>query len=101
MRKKILEIVLKELEDLITSIPLSIDGELNASTTLYGKSGVLDSMGLVSLIAAVEQAINDEFSISITIASDKAMSQKQSPFRSAETLTEWISSLMEEAQING
>lgn len=63
---------------------------LGAKTPLYGHDGGLDSLGLVSFIIALEQALQDELGLSITLADEKAMSQKNSPFRTVETLTDYI-----------
>jgi acyl carrier protein len=65
-------------------------------TKLYGIDGVLDSLALVSLITDLEEKIFDEFGKDITLADEKAMSQRNSPFRSVETLTNYISKLLEE-----
>jgi len=68
----------------------------SVDTVLFGESGKLDSLGLVNLIVATEQKLEELFEISITLADEKAMSQKNSPFRTVGTLTEYISKLMEE-----
>ena len=65
-------------------------------TVLFGKSGKLDSLGLVNLIVATEEQLEDQLGVSLTLASEKAMSQKNSPFRTVGTLTEYIAQLMEE-----
>ena len=57
---------------------------------------VLDSLGLVNLIVSVEQNIEDEFHVVITIADDRALSQKHSPFRTVESLAEYIEILLKE-----
>jgi acyl carrier protein len=42
--------------------------EKSRETVLFGKGGGLDSLGLVNLIIAIEQNIEDEFDVNITIA---------------------------------
>jgi acyl carrier protein len=44
----------------------------------------------------IEQNIEDEFDVSITIADEKAMSQKRSPFRTIGTLADYIDMLLRE-----
>lgn len=61
---------------------------------LYGEEGALDSLGVVNLIVAVEEAIEDEHNVTITLADERAMSQKRSPFRSIETLVDYIAILV-------
>lgn len=68
---------------------LSVSGDLNADTRLFGENGALDSMGLVTLIVAVEQAIEDDFDASVALADEKALSRGRSPYRSVTTLAEY------------
>ena len=65
-------------------------------TVLFGRAGKLDSLGLVSLIVAVEQHIQAEFGSDVTLADERALSQKNSPFQTIATLTEYISRLLDE-----
>jgi len=66
------------------------------NTILFGPGSKLDSMGLVNLVIAVEQNIEEEFGVIITIADERAMSQKNSPFRSVASLTNYIDMLLRE-----
>ena len=88
----------------ITSIIISecsaLDVDLTLDTNLFGSDGVFDSMGLVSLIVANEERIEEEFSIAITIADERAMSQSKSPFRTVRSLGDYIKKLMKEEGIN-
>ena len=66
------------------------------NTRLYGASSVLDSLGLVYVIGDLEDKIYKNFHNSIVLADERAMSQKASPFRSVETLANYIQNLLEE-----
>ena len=70
-------------------------GELNSDTRLYGKDGLLDSMALVSLVMSLEQEIADQFGADISLADDKALSQKHSPFRTIGSLVSYASGEIE------
>jgi len=63
-------------------------------TRLFGEN--LDSMGIVFLVTDLEAAISDEFDVDITLADERAMSQKTSPFRSVKTLTKYVNLLVSE-----
>jgi D-alanine--poly(phosphoribitol) ligase subunit 2 len=63
-------------------------------TLFLSKDRGLDSLGLVSLIVATEERIVDSFDVEITIADAKAMSQKNSPFRSVNSLADYILKLL-------
>ncbi len=65
-------------------------------TLLFGRN--LDSMGVVFLVADLEAAISDELNFDLTLADERAMSQKTSPFRSVKTLAEYVTLLLSEQQ---
>jgi acyl carrier protein len=69
-------------------------GGISETTRLFGGGGVFDSLGLVTLITEVETQINDQFGASIVIASERAMSQQRSPFRSVSALTDYVMQLL-------
>jgi D-alanine--poly(phosphoribitol) ligase subunit 2 len=60
---------------------------------LYGRQGVLDSLGLVSLLAAIEQALEEDHGVQVTLADERAFSQARSPFRTVASLAEYIHGL--------
>jgi len=70
--------------------------EATEDTRLFGEN--LDSMGIVFLVTDLEAIISDEFDIDLTLADERAMSQKTSPFRTVKTLTKYVSLLISEEQ---
>lgn len=72
-------------------------GDLAPDTILFGPGGVLDSLGLVSLVLDLEQAIDSRYGVLITLADQRAMSQKRSPFRSVEALADYAAGLVRDA----
>ena len=95
-RNRIEQIIFEAIEDL--NLQRSQDDQLKKSedTVLFGYSGQLDSLGLVDLILAVEQKIMEKLDKVVTLADEKAMSQKKSPFRTVGFLAEYICQLLEE-----
>jgi len=61
----------------------------NENTVLFGSESVLDSMGLVNVIIDIESRFLDE-GYEISLISEKAMSRRNSPFRTIATLSEFI-----------
>lgn len=57
---------------------------------LFGTGGVLDSLGLVNFIVLLEQKLDEKLNINVTLADERAMSQKNSPFRSLDSIIEYI-----------
>ncbi len=70
--------------------------EKSPHTILLGKDGQLDSLGLINLIVAVEEKIEEDFGQSLTLADDRALSQKVSPFQTMQTLAEYVAVLLKE-----
>lgn len=62
------------------------------TTVLYGSEGALDSLGLVSLIMDVEQAINERTGGSLVLADAQAMSERRNPFRDVRSLADYVMS---------
>ena len=88
--KKVNEMIFSTVDELNHQLPKTEQLEKNLETELFGGSGKLDSLGLVNLIVAVEEAIEDEFDLSITLANEEAKSQTHSPFRTLATLNEYV-----------
>ena len=63
-------------------------------TRLLGSQSVLDSMHLVSLIVTIEREVEDAFGVALTLADERALSMKASPFRSIQSLADYISILI-------
>ena len=68
----------------------------SSETELFGGKSSLDSLGLVTLIVALEQNIEDELGIAITIADEKAMSQEHSPFKTVGSLADYIEMILKD-----
>ena len=60
------------------------------STPLFGAASVLDSVDLVNLLLSVEELLEDELDIEFVIANEKALSQKNSPFKTVATLAQYL-----------
>jgi D-alanine--poly(phosphoribitol) ligase subunit 2 len=61
-----------------------------ADVALIGQEAQLDSLGLVNLIVLVEEKIQQQFGVGITLVDERAMSQSKSPFRTLGTLAEFV-----------
>lgn len=60
--------------------------DAQADTPLYGGDSGIDSLSLVRLIVALEGAAQRQAGRRITLADEKAMSMRSSPFRTAGSL---------------
>ena len=94
------EILFPAVEEAKKSIPSAAVLEQSAKSPLFGEGG-LDSLGLVRFIVIVEERIQDQTGIELTLASDKAMSRRSSPFRTLGTLAEYIDECLTEEGSGG
>lgn len=62
-------------------------------TPLFGRGAALDSLDLVSFLVEVETRLVERYGLDSPLSDDRAMSQARSPFRTIETLAEYILSL--------
>ena len=62
-----------------------------ADTVLLGPGGAVDSLGLVRLVMVVERRVEDDFGVPVSLTDEKAMSQRNSPFRSVGAMIEYLS----------
>jgi acyl carrier protein len=83
-------LVLASLKDVLALNPDGAPPELSEQTYLIGQGAVLDSLGLVNLILEIEQRLEMEHNVTLVLADERAMSQKHSPFRSVQSLTDYI-----------
>lgn len=90
---KILSLILASLEGVLTLEEKRPAKPLSEETPLLGPGAVIESIGLVSLLADLEQRLERELGAPVTLASELAFSQKRSPFRTVASLAEYIGAL--------
>ncbi len=63
-------------------------------TILFGESGRLDSLGLVNLIVAIEQKIEEEYGITVVLAEEGELGD-MTPFTTTGKLVNHVSWILE------
>lgn len=96
-RKDAYEIVIASLNEVFAQTGAPVPETLGEETVLVGAEPVLDSLGVVQLIVEVEQRVEQQHNISVTLANDKAMSAKNSPFRTIGVLADHVVATAQEA----
>jgi D-alanine--poly(phosphoribitol) ligase subunit 2 len=96
MNEKIKQAIFNSIEEINLQLENEDQLEKSSDTRLFGVNSNLDSLGLVNLLVIIEQNIEDEFDVITTIADERAMSQKYSPFQTVGTLTNYIEMLLKE-----
>lgn len=65
---------------------------------LFGEGAVLDSLGLVNVVVAVEESVHDAFEKEICLSDDRSLSQPESPYRTVDSLARYVVLLLSENQ---
>ena len=97
VKNELLGLVYGAIEERNQTVPKELYLEQSPDTVLFGDTARMDSLGLVSLILAVEEKIADDYGIPVSIADEKALSQTHSPFKTVGSLSEYIGTLLDEA----
>lgn len=87
------ELVNKMVEMLKSA--LADQGEVGSVTAgsgslLVGSEAVVNSIALVSFITDVESTLFESFGLELSLVSEQALSRRNSPFRTIETLADYI-----------
>jgi D-alanine--poly(phosphoribitol) ligase subunit 2 len=85
----ILAVVLQAIRN--TNLARSPEAQLpvSADAAIFGPTSALDSLGLLTLLMDIEEDLQ-AVGARIRLSDDRAMSQTRSPFRSVESLVEYI-----------
>jgi acyl carrier protein len=87
---EIQSLVIESVRLLATDFEIAALAEAKEDSLLYGEGGPLDSMALVNLIADIEDAVAEKYGVTVTLADERALSAKRSPFRSVADLSQAI-----------
>ena len=100
MEVRVLEAIYEAVDEINEQLPAAQWLAKDPDMVLFGPGGRLDSLGLVNFIAEVEARLEDNFDTVITLADEKALSQKRSPFHTIGSLSEYVGSLLD-ARVHG
>jgi acyl carrier protein len=96
-RQTFVDLIIAALKEINPPALAASGMEPTVDTRLFGAQGMFDSIGLVSLIVEIEQAVSELTGKAVTLADDRAMSQKHSPFRNIGTLADYALALVHES----
>jgi len=89
---KITQIVFQAIDD-VNQLLIDKKIEKSIDTDLIGESSKLDSLGLLNLIVAVEDRINDNFGSAIILTNENSISDNN-PFKNIQALVDYIETLL-------
>ena len=95
-KSDILESIFQAIDTLNPQLDENQQIDRSENARLFGNGAPLDSLGLVNLIVNVEEQLADDHDLFLTLANEKAMSRRTSPFQSVECLIDFIEELIRE-----
>ena len=94
MNDKIMKIILDTVQEYNKDLNKNDHISSDLDLPIYGGHTNLDSIGLVSFIVSLEQNLEDALNKTISLADERAMSQKNNPYASLNSLCEYISKIL-------
>jgi acyl carrier protein len=90
MNSDALQIVKSVVEGLSHELGYDVLHRVTADTPLFGGADSIDSLSLVRIVAEVERAAEEKMGKRVLLADERAMSRRNSPFRTVGTLAELL-----------
>ncbi len=91
--ERIRQTIFSVFDELNEQLPANRKIARSDTTTLVGSDGALDSLGLVNFIVALEQKLEADFQVSVSLIDDDLVSE-ESHFASVSSLTHYLASLL-------
>jgi hypothetical protein len=70
---------------------------VDATTQLLGPNAILDSVGFITLLIAIEQNLNGSVDLSSSLMAEDAVPEAENPFLTVGSLTDHIGQLVSRA----
>lgn len=87
----------KLVDDMTALLRAAVDAQgeaheldVRSDSALVGAETVLSSLALVTYILDVEAMLDAEHGLQVTLVNESALSRSQSPFRTVETLADYV-----------
>ena len=97
-KQAIVDLMIGMLQQTLDAHILDQGGEAvraSADLPLIGEDAAVSSMALVSYIADVESTLMENYNLTLTLVSERALSRKKSPFRTITALADYVFELVE------
>jgi D-alanine--poly(phosphoribitol) ligase subunit 2 len=91
----ILDVIYGCVDLLNRQLPHDMKLQKSTDTQLGGEGGVLDSLGLITLLVALEEELEKKFGVQCVLLDEEVMSDQNGPYSSIDSLSKWIIAKME------
>jgi acyl carrier protein len=95
-RDRVLEALYRAVDVIAPELPRGTRLAKSPDTVLLGEASPLDSLGLVNLIVAVEQAVEEEFGAPLSLLDEAQLQPEDSPLRSLGALADHLHARLQE-----
>ena len=95
MREEAFSLVKAAIEDLNEELDYDSLRRVTEETPIYGGDDGIDSLSLVALVVGLEQEVEKAFGRRVSLADQKAVSMRHSPYRTAGSLADHIAARLE------
>ncbi len=85
-----LEVIFRAIDDANKLATPEAQLVKESSAVLLGEGGVLDSLGLITLIVAIEEKLQNDLNVQAIVLEEDALADPEGPYRTIETLANWI-----------
>jgi len=93
-KNEIIKIIIKVASNIVGTE--NDKNRFDSNSNIFGENAPFDSLEFVNLIVGVEQDIEENYNMSITLADEKAMSEKENPFKTIGSLADYIVVILDE-----
>ena len=94
-REQVTQAVFTAVETVNRSRPPTQRLARSLDAALMGEGAVLDSLGMVNLIVAIEEELEDALGVPVSIADEPAQAKADGRFRTVGSLVDYLMSVME------
>ena len=97
-RNRLMELCFTVVDNLNKQLPRDQQIVKSPDTILIGHESSFDSLRLVNFTLAIEQSVNDEFNVTISLTDSEFLSPDNSHFRTIGSLADYIVNFLEKLQ---
>ncbi|MEC7640846.1 MAG: hypothetical protein VYC17_01700 [Nitrospinota bacterium] len=94
--EKILECIYAAVDEVNELLPQDRQLHKSPDTVLFDRSAKLGSMDLLNLAVTAGEHVEEAFDVPVSLTDEKAISTENSPFRTIQTLVEFIATQLNE-----
>ena len=88
--KDIFDAIYQTIDEVNRQLPSGARLVKSEQTVLMGEGGVLDSLGLITLLVGIEEALQSKFGIQIALLEEDVLANSNGPYHTIGSLVNWI-----------